>query len=306
MHTSHPLLPTFTLVCGRQRVVVADPRPDPLALGARYCHGGYVLEWWHGDRLLTGGPQPHWDRFDGRGLPETFELALGWAQAREGDEVLRIGTGRLRKTDRDVREISCRAPLCGTVTWEVVEHGADRVVMRCADGIDCQDFPLRYHLERTIVLSDDGLTSSTRLELLARPVGYALVTWFAHPFFAHSRLTASSLHLPASGTPTARPPGGPGGFFGPELIRDAGRWRFEKDAIGARTAIAGLWGGTHAGRIHLDPNCGSGVVSLDLDRPLDHVVIWGNDHVISLEPKLARTWLSSESAAWTLRYQLNA
>ena len=50
---SRPALPIITLRHGPWRAEVYDPRADPLSLGARYVHGGYVRALWHGERQLT-------------------------------------------------------------------------------------------------------------------------------------------------------------------------------------------------------------------------------------------------------------
>jgi hypothetical protein len=44
-------------------------------------------------------------------------------------------------------------------------------------------------------------------------------------------------------------------------------------------------------------------MSLQLDRPLDHAVVFATATACSVEPKLARAWTHGETAEWTLSYR---
>ena len=44
-------------------------------------------------------------------------------------------------------------------------------------------------------------------------------------------------------------------------------------------------------------------MSLQLDRPLDHLVLYASDLVASPETKIMRAWREGEEAEWTLRYR---
>ena len=94
---SSPTLPRILLRRGQHAAEILDPRPNPLARGARYVHGGYIYSWRVGGRMLTCGPTRYWNDFGGRGMPETFELPLAYAHAQEGEHFCRIGAGQLRK-----------------------------------------------------------------------------------------------------------------------------------------------------------------------------------------------------------------
>src|SRR4051812_14122326 len=106
---SNPALPIIALTRGHWRAEIFDPRADPMALGARYVHGCYVRGLWRGERQLTARIDEAWDRFDGEGMPETFENSLGWGMTPRNEEYLRIGAGRLRRTDDNPRETGAHA-----------------------------------------------------------------------------------------------------------------------------------------------------------------------------------------------------
>ncbi len=132
---SRPNLPLIVLERGAWRAELYDPRPDPAALGARYVHGCYIRSLARGDDLISARIAPNWSRFDGEGLPETFETGLAWDQAPINEEYLRIGAGRLRRPHQSPRETFALAPLATTLDWTVRAHERDRLVMATQDGL---------------------------------------------------------------------------------------------------------------------------------------------------------------------------
>jgi hypothetical protein len=262
---------THTLILhrGLHRVEVFDPRQDPLALGARYVHGGYVSAWWHGDRCLTARPSAHWDPYVGQGLPEVFEYPLGRDAVEPGKEFLRIGAGRLRKDKGEWPQAG------GTPTtpvhWEVSEQLAESVTMRCRDELG--DYG--YELSRTIQVHDDGIESRTVLRI-ACPWSTPIY-WFAHPFFAHRDGTRTVFHPPAGSRADYKLT--PDGGFG---------------------AVTNVWGSTEPLVLDLD---GGGHLRIELDRPLDKLIVYASRLAFSVEPYLSRAWHNGEQAAWQLRYR---
>ena len=90
----------FTLDGENLKLWLLDPVADADKLGSRYCSGGYVWQLAdarHGE-LLSGPcfPSPSPPPFDGQGLPEVFEIALGQDTATLGQDVWVIGVGRVR------------------------------------------------------------------------------------------------------------------------------------------------------------------------------------------------------------------
>src|SRR5687767_10422095 len=80
-----PDLPLILLRRGPWVVEIADPRPNPLALGARYVHGCYIHGILCDGRRLTSRADVPWNAYDGEGAPEVFEHDLAFAYAEEGD-----------------------------------------------------------------------------------------------------------------------------------------------------------------------------------------------------------------------------
>jgi hypothetical protein len=294
---SNPALPIITLTKGPWRAEIFDPRADPMALGARYVHGCYVRALWRGERKLTGRCDPDWDRFDGEGLPETFETSYGWGAAGPNDEYLRIGAGRLRRTDNIPRETAAHAPLVTTLDWRITERDDDVLAMATEDSlIGGWRSRYGYRLERRVRLRDDGLDSTTRLTLTCDRWQSHPVTWFAHPFFAQDGLEGTAIALPGSPSVDGTLTRGPDGLY------RVGAWP-GGDSVQGRGVATGLWGERGAIVAHLDQRRGGGRLAIQLDRPLDHAVVFATTTVCSVEPKLARTWPHGETAEWTLSYR---
>lgn len=279
-------LPVWTLVAGAWRAEVFDPRPDPLALGPRYCHGGYVRALWYQDRLLTGRPRPDWIPVDGEGLPEEFEVPFGFATALEGEFYMRIGAGRLRRQRRDALDPK---RLAAPVQWELLEADERHVRMRCADSLQQDATRHAYELLREVRIHEQGLDSITTLRLdmhWSHPM-----EWFAHPFFRHSGADRTGFQLP--GNPE---------ILGPMTRDAAGLCRLPpRESL---AAAVNLWGESGPVVLHLDPAVGGGQIALQLDRPLDHLVLYCSDRVASPETKLMRAWRDGETATWTLTYRV--
>ena len=298
---SSPSLPTITLQNGAHRVDILDPRADPRALGARYVHGGYIAAWHVGERCMTAGPTRGWMPFGGRGLPETFELPLAWAVADEGDCFMRIGAGQLRKKGLNAGEDWSKAPLTSVLHWTVTEQSDEHITMTSGDSAEGLQWVISYTIERTVRVLPDGVESRTTLHLSCPRFVQHPISWFAHPFFAQSALGATSITAPGAELvhTTRNGGGGPGATT---LARDdRGQWRFT--AGNSRATLGGLWGASPELITHLDPTLSGGRVSVQVDRPLDHLVVWANDLVFSPEPKICRLWLDGERASWAIRYR---
>jgi len=287
---SRPALPVITLVHGPWRAEVYDPRPDPLALGARYCHGGYVRALIRDGRQLTGRLTDAWSRFDGEGLPETFENSLGWGPAGTNEEYLRIGAGRLRRQFNNPREWTSLPALCTVLEWAVTAQGPDHLSMTTADSIGAMGQTYGYRLERHLRLHDDGLDSTTRLTLQAEQWQGHLISWYAHPFFAQRAVSETALGLPAAAHVT-----------GPLAQGADGLWRVTENQ--GRGVISGLWGERGPLTLHLSPALGGGRLAIGLDRPLDHAIAFAADPACSLEPKLVHHLVHGETVDWTISYR---
>ncbi len=298
-----PAPPSFPLQCGRHRVDIYDPRPDPLLFGARYLHGASVLAWYVDGRQVTNGPAPAWEPFPGCGLPETFELPIGFDLVGEGGRFLRLGSGQQVRTTLRWTEAVPHQGLASGGAWSIDERSPAHVVMSMEDGTESANWGISYRLVRAVRVDDDGLESRTTLTLRCGRLRFLPVTWFAHPFFAHTAVDATAITMPGAEAIPADPGRWAEKWDDSHLVRAAdGRWRFPQFGFN-RTQIGGLWGSTPPLTIDLDPALGGGRVECRLDRPLDHVVVWANRRTFSPEPKLSRAWLDGETASWTIRYR---
>jgi len=280
-------LSRFVLSKGDHRVEVFDPRVDPLALGARYVHGGYIARWTWGDRCLTGRPKAEWNPYEGEGLPETFEYGLGWSAAEEGQEFLRIGAGRLRRTGRNWPQAG--GQLVSPVHWALEDSASDSLRVTCKDSVRIGHDVYGYELERQVLVHPDGVESRTRL-CIACPWSHP-VFWFAHPFFRHADGSGTRIQVP------------PGACCSEGLARGADG-RVGTEMSGGFGTVTGLWGDRNAIAVNLDARQGGGQVWIELSRPLDKLVVFSTPLVFSVEPYLARAWHDKEEAEWSLRYRV--
>lgn len=288
---SHPVLPVITLKKGPWKAEVFDPRGDSSVLGARYVHGGYVRAWWRDDRLLTGRCGKAWDRYDGEGLPETFETSFGWGSASAGDEYLRIGAGRLRRAASDPTERVAHAALAVALDWTITERDTDVVAMEAEDELlVAPRHRIGYRLVRRVRLTDDGLESTTSLTVSQEWWRMQPLVWFAHPFLAHDGVEGTGIGLPAEARVTGACARGPDGLWRPNA----------HDAV---AMVGNVWGSREPLVAHLDERRGGGRVAISLDKPLDHVQIFTTKRICSIEPKLALAAVHGETSEWTLRYR---
>jgi hypothetical protein len=271
-------------------VKILDPEVDRAKLGARYCSGSYV--WQVEDRehgaLLSGPcfPDPEPPPFDGQGLPEVFEIALGQDRARVGDDVWVIGVGRVRRDSvvapfhvRDNPTVLERAQFS-------VARSPLSVTMRSRESF--RSFALE--LERTVVLDGRMLTSSTELRNLGEldiPV-----RWFAHPFFpwADPAELRASLELSLPENP---------GFFrnasgAVERKRDhawgSGCYVVPRAALGGELAVS---------QSHPTLGC----VEVSCRFPLAWLALWGNERTVSFEPFHATVLPPGGASRWAMEYR---
>ncbi len=279
----------LTLEGAGLRVSVLEPEADQERLGSRYVAGGYVWQVTderHGP--LLAGPQFPAEKpppFDGQGLPEVFELALGQDRARVGDEVYVIGVGRVQRESplrpfhvRDNPTVTERAAWTVTAT-------ATRVTAVARGSFD----GFELELTRVVELSERTLTSTTSVRNLgARELP---LRWFAHPFFPWAgdeccRLSVESALLDAA------PLFENGQGF---LERRAGvDWRRGQYLL----PRVSLGGPLTVEQRH--PSLGT--VRVECRFPLGGLALWGNDRTFSFEPFFQTIVLPGAEARWALAY----
>jgi hypothetical protein len=283
----------LTLEDAGLRVSVLDPREDEARLGSRYVAGGYVwqvTDEQHGP-LLAGPQFPARNPpvFDGQGLPEVFETALGAERAGVGDEVYVIGVGRVRREStvrpfhvRDNPTVTERAVWTLTVTKTRVEAETHASF----DGFV-------FGLARTLEVRGRKLTSTTRLRNTGARV--VPVRWFAHPFFPWSnavggeclRLSLESAlpdTAPLVENPTTR-------YLERRAGVDwsAGHYMTPRVTLGAKLRVD-----------QRHPTLGT--VRLQCRFPLGGLAIWGNGNTVSVEPFFQTLVEPGGEGRWGVEY----
>jgi hypothetical protein len=280
----------LTLANEELEVTLLDPEADLARLGSRYCSGGYVYQ--VTDRKLgplCAGPQypalqP--DPFDGQGLPEVFEIALGQDRARVGDEVLVLGVGRvLRESSvrpfhvRDNPTVTERARYSVRLESTAVTMSTEQRFERSA-----------LELERYVRLEGRSLTSRTRVE--NRGEGPLPLRWFAHPFFPRSDDGWVSLSLEADFADN------PGFAWSPDgriVPKRSHAWR-----LGQYLPIRATLGYELTAK---QAHAALGQLELECRFPLGFLALWGNDRTLSLEPFFHTVLEAGDSAVWSIVYR---
>jgi hypothetical protein len=281
---------TLTLVNDELAVHLLRPEADRERLGSRYCSGGYV--WQVTDArlgaLLSGPchPEPQPPPFDGQGLPEVFETALGQDTARVGDDVWVIGVGRVRRESparpfhvRDNPNVVERA------VWSV-EHSKESITMRSHETFS--DFELE--LVRAVTLNERTLTSATTVRNLgSREIP---IRWFAHPFFPWAGTECFRLSL------ETELPENPGFFVNDQgFVERKASYDWQRGCyVVPKTALGGELEVTQR-----HPTLGD--VGVKCRFPLAWLALWGNDRTVSFEPFHATTLTPGVTSTWGIDYE---
>lgn len=280
----------FTLGNDELELSLLDPEADVARLGARYCSGGYVYQ--VTDRKLgplCAGPQypaAEPDPFDGQGLPEVFEIALGHDRARVGDEVLVLGVGRVLR-ESSVRPFHVRDnPTVTERARYAVELEAAQVTMTTEQRFE----RAALELERCVRLEGRSLTSRTRVANrgeLPLPL-----RWFAHPFFPRSGNDWISLSLEADFAEN------PGFTWSderrivpkPEHAWELGQYLPIRTTLGYELSVQ-------------QAHPALGALNIECRFPLGWLSLWGNHRTLSLEPFFHTVVPVGSSVVWSIVYR---
>jgi len=267
-----------------------EPGADAAKLGSRYCSGGYVWQLTdarHG-ALLSGPcfPSPEPPPFDGQGLPEVFEIALGQDTADVGDDVWVIGVGRVRR-ESPVRPFHVRdnPTVVERAAWST-ERDERSVTMRSHETFG--DFALE--LTRGVSLDGRTLGSTTAVRNAGRRA--LPLRWFAHPFFPWAGTECFRASL------ACELPENPGFFVNARGLverRAEHDWKrgcyvVPRAALGGELAVA-----------QRHPALGEVVVTCRF--PLAWLAIWGNERTVSFEPFHATVLEPGGSSTWSVEYR---
>jgi len=280
----------LTLTGDRLTVSVLEPRVDEARLGSRYCAGGYV---WQVTDDEQGGvfagpcfPEAEPPPFHGQGAPEVFEIALGQATAKVGEEVYVIGVGRVRR-ESSVRPFHVRdnPTVTERAVWEITASTATALAFRSRAAFG--DFELE--LERSLELEGRKLRSATTL----RNVGPCELPlrWFAHPFFPWAGVRCCRFSLESALPEWAPLVPDDLGFFArrPGSDWQRGHYVLPRVALGGRLAIDAC-----------HPMLGT--VGVACEFSLGGVALWGNERTFSCEPFFQTMVLPGAEASWAIGY----
>jgi hypothetical protein len=272
------------------RVSVLDPVADASRLGSRYVAGGYVWQVTDGQHgALLSGPQYPAEppAFDGQGLPEVFETALGAAVARVGDDVHVIGVGRVRR-ESAVRPFHVRdnPTVIERAVWRV--HATREGVLAETRG---EFGEYAYALAREVTLTGRTVSSNTWLRSLGTQA--LPVRWFAHPFLPWSGDDVVRLSLESALPEGAALVENERGWLvqRPGVSWSAGHYILPRVALGAPLE----WEQRH-------PLLGS--VRVKCRFPLGGLALWGNERTLSVEPFLQTIVAPAEEWRWEVAYEL--
>jgi len=281
----------FTLSQGPLTVQVLDPKADHAKLGSRYCVGGYIWQVLHDQfgPLLSGPKYPdHPTGFDGQGLPEVFEIALGQHQTPVGGEVTVIGVGKVPRESQVM-------PFHVRNNFSVNEF-AHRQIESIANGLRFETKQSHgkqaLMLRKTVVLNPGVLESTSRVfNEGEEPIA---LRWFAHPFFPLAGSKACKVSVET---------------FMPEnpfYSIDSDGWiqrnltaNWVKGFFQPLTCAFGYpitLENTH-------PQLGS--IFIECDFPVAHLPIWANDRTFSFEPYFHTILYPKQSCEWSIRYSFS-
>jgi len=272
----------FELFDEWNQVLVARPENHQQALGDRYVHGGYVLEWSHAGEVRTSQPYNNWDPYEGAGLPEVFEWGLGEQHALPGEPYLRIGVGKMRRpTDPDGP-----GSLVEYAAWAVSEHTQKQIKMECRDRLRCGKVDFSYALGRSISLQSGRVVSTTSLKVNGswnNPVN-----WFAHPFFKQQQLSESSVVFSGDETPRV---------LADSISCGGSRYSFP---------AGGSWACGHvmsnSRKVAVSNSCAR--FCMRVSAPVHHYVLFATDSVFSPEPQVCHAWPSGAEISWSVAYEV--
>lgn len=275
------------------RVSILDPVSERKHIGSRYCVGGYI--WQVTDAAkgpLFSGPQfpdPDPPPFDGQGLPEAFEIALGAAQAKVGDEVWVIGVGRVKRSS-PIKPFHVRnnPTVMELSSWKVVQAGA-MITMTSRQSF--KDWDL--NLERRVLLKGRTLISTTVIKNQGK--ADAPIRWFAHPFFPLGGPECGRLSVECEFPGWVPVAGGFGFDAKGSLVRNP-----DFDWSKGCYQLLNLPFGSTMDIIQKHPALGE--VKIECKFPVAFMPLWANANTVSFEPYYHTVLHPGAQTEWSIRY----
>lgn len=280
----------FTLKNEQLTLSILDPIADAALLGSRFCSGGYIyqIEDHQLGKLLSGPSYPDVpSTFDGQGIPEVFEIALGQNTVKQGEDVMVIGTGLVTRVS-PVEPFSVRQNLA---VKEHAKYAVEQTANTMTFTTEQQFRDYRLKLVREIHLNQRTVSSKTTITNTGTPE--IPVHWFAHPFFPLTK-NGQYCHFDLE-------------FELPkniafEVIDGWIHTRKDYDlSIGLNVPLNMTLGyPIHARQKH--PLLGE--VKVECLFPVAFLPVWANQHTFSFEPYFHTILESKNTRSWVIAYHL--
>ncbi len=273
------------------RVQILDPISDRHRLGSRYCTGGYI---WQISDLASGDllsgpmfPDPFPTQFDGQGVPEVFETALGSDTASINENVLVIGVGEVVRSSPvhpfHVRNNPIVKEFC---TWEI-EQMENSISMHTAHNYK------KYSLQLNRTISLVGKTVSSKTTVTNTGEKIVPLRWFAHPFFPLTNdlvCTNFTGHFQIPDNP---------GFF----LNEDGYLAMRKEYQWKKGLYCPLKLSCEGSMIIRQRHPVLSELEVKLFFPVSSMPIWANANTFSFEPYLNTTLVPNSKKEWSIEYR---
>lgn len=271
-------------------ISILHPNHDQHRFGSRYCTGGYIWQITDnkGSNLLSGPqfPDPNPTKFDGQGVPEVFETALGHDSTDIGDHVLVIGVGLvLRSSSKSPFHVRDNPTVVDFCNWELHEKSSS-VIMNTKQQYN------EYSLELTREISLNQRVVSSRSTLVSTGVKDIPLRWFAHPFFPHTGDLVCCKFSKKVAVPQNQ------AFF----LDENGFLSMQKEYTWSKGFYLPLEisGGDPVSVIQKHPLLNE--IKINLNFPVSWLPVWANANTFSFEPYLDTLITPGTALQWSIEY----
>jgi hypothetical protein len=271
------------------KISILHPENDIQYLGSRYCRGGYI---WQVDSVAHGPlfsgpsfPDSHPSVFDGQGIPDVFETAIGSTVSKVGECVHVIGVGDvLRTSDILPFHVRWNPTVVAPCQWRVVQ-ASDFIEMSTPAEFKGH----RYYLTKSVMLDNSDCTIKASLHNTGTvPIP---VRWFVHPFFPlNNGNVFCDLSLPLV------IPENLGFECNNNQITMVKTFDWKK---GCYRTVSVPWDRPISVSVkHPVVKC----VTMKTSYGLSWLPVWANENTFSIEPFFSKFLVPGESAEWSIAF----
>jgi hypothetical protein len=269
------------------KISILHPEEDIEYLGSRYCRGGYI---WQVDSMAQGPlfsgpsfPDPHPTVFDGQGIPDVFETAIGSSVSKVGECVHVIGVGDvLRSSDITPFHVRWNPTVITPCQWSIAQT-SDSVEMSTVAEFKGH----RYYLVKSVVL--DNSDCIIKVALHNKGTIPIPVRWFVHPFFpSNNRHVCCDCSLPLTIPDNS-------GFESIDnriTLIPTFNWK-----MGCYRTVSVPWNRPVSVSVK-HPVIKN--ITMKTSYGLSWLPLWANENTFSIEPFFSRFLVPGESAEWNV------